>query len=96
MVFLMLPYCRVADALHLLLFVRKVSSSVVRQSGQPATGLPALSSPLSYTTTTPTVTIAGIPAKVLFSGLEPGNVGLYQVNAQIPSGITPGLAVVVV
>ena len=64
-------------------------------TNEPATGSPALSSPLSYTTTTPTVTIAGIPAKVLFSGLAPGDVGLYQVNAQIPSGITPGLAVMV-
>jgi hypothetical protein len=32
----MLLYCRVADALHLPLFVRKVSSSVVSQSGQNA------------------------------------------------------------
>jgi uncharacterized protein (TIGR03437 family) len=62
-------------------------------TNQPATGSPALGSPLSYTTTTPTVTISSIPAKMLFSGLAPGNVGLYQVNVQVPSGLSLGLAV---
>ncbi len=51
---------------------------------QPASGSPALNSPLSVAITTPTVTIAGIPAQVLFAGLAPGFVGGYQVNALVP------------
>jgi len=42
------------------------------------------------------VTIGGQPATVSFAGLAPGWVGLYQVNVQVPSGVTPGSAVPVV
>jgi uncharacterized protein (TIGR03437 family) len=38
----------------------------------------------------PLVTIGGAPAMVSFSGLAPGFVGLYQINAQVPSGVDPG------
>ncbi len=56
----------------------------------PASGNAASSTTLSETVTTPVVTIGGVPAKVLFSGLAPGTVGEYQVNIQVPSGVTPG------
>ena len=59
-------------------------------TNQPPTGSPALSSPLSETPTKPTVTIGGVPASVMFSGLAPGFVGLYQVNAQVPAGAPAG------
>jgi len=59
-------------------------------TNQPATGAPALVNPLSWTTTTPTVTIGGAPAGVLFSGLVPGEAGLYQVNVQVPTAATKG------
>jgi uncharacterized protein (TIGR03437 family) len=36
---------------------------------------------------TPTVTIGGANAPVSFSGLAPGYVGLYQINAQVPAGL---------
>lgn len=39
----------------------------------------------------PQVTIGGAPAEVLFSGLAPGFIGLYQVNARIPAGLAPGV-----
>ena len=42
---------------------------------------------------TPLVTIGGISAKVILSGLAPGFVGLNQVNVQVPDGVTPGDAV---
>ena len=42
------------------------------------------------TVATPTVTIGGQTAAVQFSGLTPGLVGLNQINAVIPSGLTPG------
>jgi len=62
----------------------------------PATGGAASGATLSPTLTRPTVTIGGIPATVTFSGLSPGTVGEYQVNVQVPAGITPGPAVPVV
>jgi uncharacterized protein (TIGR03437 family) len=42
------------------------------------------------------VTIGGAPATVLFSGLAPGFVGGYQVNALVPAGASRGTAVPVV
>jgi uncharacterized protein (TIGR03437 family) len=62
---------------------------------QPATGSPAPSGPLAWSAT-PTVTIGGLAANVQFSGLAPGYVGLYQVNAQVPAGSATGSAVPVV
>ena len=45
---------------------------------------------------TVTATVGGLPATVKFAGLVGGYVGLYQVNVQIPPGITPGSAVTLV
>jgi uncharacterized protein (TIGR03437 family) len=39
------------------------------------------------------VQIGGVQATVLFSGLTPGYVGLYQVNAQVPAGASAGNSV---
>ena len=64
---------------------------------RPATGAPAPGSPdLAETPTKPTVTIGGVAADVWFSGLTPGTVGLYQVDASVPQGVQPGGAVPVV
>jgi uncharacterized protein (TIGR03437 family) len=46
--------------------------------------------PFAETTNTPTVTIGNVSAHVLFSGLAPGYVGLYQVNVTVPSGLSGG------
>jgi uncharacterized protein (TIGR03437 family) len=59
-------------------------------SNQPATGAPALSSPLSMTTSQPIVTIGGVVAQVTYSGLAPGFAGLYQVNAVVPAAALSG------
>jgi uncharacterized protein (TIGR03437 family) len=61
-----------------------------------ADGAGAPTSPLSTTVATPTVTVGGTVAKVTFSGLSPGFVGLYQIDAIVPSGLTPGNQVPVV
>lgn len=60
-----------------------VNPSVPAGSAAPLT-------PLSYTANTVTVTMGGVNAPVLFAGLAPTYAGLYQVNATVPSGITPG------
>ena len=62
-------------------------------TNQPATGAAASSSPLSYTTTLPIVTIGGASAQVTYSGLAPGFAGLYQVNAVIPGSAPSGSGV---
>ena len=62
-------------------------------TNQPPTGSSAPMSPLAETTTKPTVVIGGAPAGVQFSGLAPGLVGTYQVNAVVPSGSATGDAV---
>jgi uncharacterized protein (TIGR03437 family) len=59
-------------------------------------GAAATASPLSKTVATPTVTIGAQQAQVTFSGLAPGFVGFYQIDAIVPSGVTPGNQVPVV
>jgi minor extracellular serine protease Vpr len=60
-------------------------------SNQPASGDPAPGPPnLAQTTTNPVIMIGGQQAQIQFSGLAPGFVGLYQVNATIPTGIGHG------
>ncbi|HWE52581.1 MAG TPA: ice-binding family protein, partial [Bryobacteraceae bacterium] len=65
-------------------------------SNGPPTGMAAGSSPLSFTLTQPTVTVGGASATVSYSGLAPTLVGLYQVNAIVPSSVAVGNAVPVV
>ncbi|MCU1328623.1 MAG: hypothetical protein JWN34_3993 [Bryobacterales bacterium] len=59
-------------------------------SNRPASGAPAASVPLSFSSSQPTVTIGGSAATVSYSGLAPTLVGLYQINALVPTGITAG------
>ena len=56
-------------------------------------GSAAPSAPPATTTNPATVTIGGKTAQVFFGGLVGGFAGLYQVNAYVPKGITPGDAV---
>jgi uncharacterized protein (TIGR03437 family) len=39
---------------------------------------------------TPTVTVGGVAAKVVFCGLAPGFAGLYQVDFQLPANVATG------
>jgi uncharacterized protein (TIGR03437 family) len=60
-------------------------------TNQPTTGQsgPAGTS-LAFTSATPVVMIGGAPATVVFSGLAPGFVGLYQVDVKVPQQSTIG------
>jgi uncharacterized protein (TIGR03437 family) len=56
----------------------------------PATGAPASGSPIATSLVTPAVTVGGSAAQVLFAGLTPGNVGLVQINIQLPGTLPAG------
>ncbi len=60
------------------------------------TGEAAPSSPLANVNAPVQCRIGNASAEVLFAGLAPGFVGLYQVNARIPTGTAAGGAVPVV
>jgi len=34
--------------------------------------------------------MGGIAAKFIYAGLTPGLVGVYQINAEVPAGVTTG------
>ena len=59
----------------------------------PADGSPASSTQLSKTSSESQVSIGGVDATAIFTGLAPGFVGLYQVNVQVPSSVAAGSAV---
>ena len=54
-------------------------------------GYPAPSSPLAGVLVPPTVSIAGVNLNILFAGLSPGQVGVYQINATVPKNVPSGL-----
>lgn len=57
-----------------------------------ADGQAAPASPLALATGTTKVFIGGAEAQVLYSGLAPGLVGLWQINVVIPEGLPTNLA----
>jgi len=54
------------------------------------TGTPASANPLSWVVAQSQVLVGGVAAQVLFCGLAPGFVGLYQVNIQVATGTPTG------
>jgi len=58
---------------------------------QPPSGQAAGVGTLYQTSSPVTVNVAGRSAEVLFSGLAPTFVGLYQVNVRVPAGLGSGL-----
>jgi uncharacterized protein (TIGR03437 family) len=51
----------------------------------PAAGAASPGNPLARVTSAPVVTLGSSPAPVLFAGLSPGSVGLYQIDIQVPN-----------
>ena len=74
-------------------FLELFANGLGRVTDTPASGEAALASPLSVTTASPEVSIGGAAADVLFAGLAPGFIGLYQVNVRLPAGAPSGDAV---
>ena len=56
-------------------------------------GQPSPSNPLAVALLTPTVTLNGVNLTVTFAGLAPGQIGVYQINVNVPQGITQGLSI---
>ena len=57
-------------------------------------GMPGPSSPLASVTVAPSVTLGGAALNVLYAGLVPGEVGVYQINATVPAtGVPDGLTI---
>ena len=65
-------------------------------ANEPTTGVAASASQLSGTVQVPTVTIGGVRAGVLFAGLAPTFIGVYQINVQVPAAVSTGNAVPVI
>jgi len=55
-----------------------------------ASGAASPSNPLARVADNPTLTLNGNSIPVLFAGLTPTLVGLYQINFQIPAALTAG------
>ena len=53
-------------------------------------GSPGPSSPFANALSKPSVTINGENAAISFAGLQPGVVGLYQINVQVPADVPDG------
>jgi uncharacterized protein (TIGR03437 family) len=54
-------------------------------------GMAAPALPLPNTVIAASVTLGGAPLDVLYAGLVPGEVGVYQVNASVPSNVPQGM-----
>jgi uncharacterized protein (TIGR03437 family) len=54
-------------------------------------GSPSPANPPAVALFTPAVTLAGVTLPVTFAGLTPGQIGIYQINVNVPQGITQGL-----
>jgi len=69
-------------------FISIFASGLGAVAPSVASGAPASAINLSKTREIPVVKIGGVPATVSFSGLAPTFVGLYQINVQVPAGIS--------
>jgi uncharacterized protein (TIGR03437 family) len=58
-----------------------------------AAGTEAPADPLSRTVRTPVVMLGSVALPVEYSGLAPGQVGVYQVNARIPGSVPLGMSI---
>ena len=57
-----------------------------------ATGYPAPGNPLSNALTATSVTLGGMNLPLTYAGLAPGEVGVNQINLNVPGGVPTGIA----
>lgn len=57
------------------------------------TGMAAPSDPLPSAILQPTVSLGGVALPVIYAGLAPGEVGVYQINARVPGWTPTGMQV---
>jgi uncharacterized protein (TIGR03437 family) len=74
-------------------FVSIYATGLGRLDFPPRTGEPGPTNPVPQTLERPEVTIGGAIAEVTFSGLTPGAIGLFQINARVPATAQTGTAV---
>lgn len=55
-------------------------------------GLPSPADPLALALIPPTVTIGGVELPIVYAGLTPGQVGVYQINALVPRWVPTGVS----
>jgi uncharacterized protein (TIGR03437 family) len=79
-------------------FVEIYASGLGPVENTPPDGAAApAAEPLARMKLTPVITIGGAPVtNIIYAGLAPGQVGLYQINVQVPDGAAAGDAVPVV
>jgi uncharacterized protein (TIGR03437 family) len=56
-------------------------------------GLPAPGDPLATALTAPQVLLGDVSLPLMFAGLAPGEVGVYQINVRVPNNAPQGLSV---
>ncbi len=56
-------------------------------------GAPAPESPLSEVILPPAVELGGVSLALSYAGLAPGQVGVYQINAAVPSSVPLGMSI---
>ena len=64
-----------------------------RTSPQVDTGAAAPANPLAWAAIAPAVDLGGVSLSVLYAGLTPGEVGVYQINVQVPQWAPLGMSV---
>jgi uncharacterized protein (TIGR03437 family) len=64
-----------------------------RTSPAVDSGMPSPAEPLASTLIEPAVSLGGVSLPLLFSGLTPGEVGVYQINAKVPDWVPTGLSI---
>ncbi len=56
-------------------------------------GMPGPSSPLATAIVPPQVTLGGSNLALMYAGMTPGEVGVYQINVKVPTSIQGGLSI---
>lgn len=57
------------------------------------TGMPAPASPLAKALSAPVVTLGSTTLPLLYAGLAPGEIGVYQINVKVPNNVPQGLSI---